>query len=140
MKKFIIVLLLCFAGAAYCHDVVATTIWAEARGEGEIGMRAVASVIWNRSQESGLPPTLVCLKRKQFSCWNNGEPSVDKDSKQWTYAMQLQHEMEDEVFKPLGDWNHYYAHKKCNPKWAKHLMNVKVIRNHTFGTIKRKGK
>ena len=52
-------------------NVVARTLWMEARGEGDIGLNMVMTVIWNRA--GGNPEHLVekCLERKQFSCWNN---------------------------------------------------------------------
>ena len=50
--------------------IVAITILAEARGEGEAGMYAVGAVIAQRAFERKQTPTEVCLKKWQFSCWN----------------------------------------------------------------------
>ena len=52
------------------HKIVAITILAEARGEGNKGMYAVAAVIAQRSFERKRTPEQVCLKPYQFSCWN----------------------------------------------------------------------
>ncbi len=53
------------------EEIIAITILAEARGEGEAGMYAVAAVIAQRANDKKVTPEQVCLKRKQFSCWNN---------------------------------------------------------------------
>ena len=50
--------------------IVAITILAEARGEGEAGMYAVGACIAQRAFERKQTPTEVCLKKWQFSCWN----------------------------------------------------------------------
>ena len=63
--------------------VLAQTIWGEARGHGEEGMRAVGHVVVNRA-ESGKPRLFgdgivgAATKDKQFSCWNPGDPNRDR--------------------------------------------------------------
>lgn len=62
-------------------DVVARTIWGEARGEGATGMQAVANVIANRVSQPGWWGTdwrSVCLAPYQFSCWNTNDPNLVK--------------------------------------------------------------
>lgn len=64
--------------ALYDQGIVARTLWGEARGEGQRGMRAVAWVIYNRMHPARGPeksPAAVCLARKQFSCWNADDPN-----------------------------------------------------------------
>ncbi len=61
--------------------VVAQTLWGEARGEGERGMRAVASVIENRLRtryRGKTSATSVCQDPWQFSCWLASDPNHDK--------------------------------------------------------------
>lgn len=55
-------------------DVLAVTLWAEARGEPIEGKAAVASVIRNRvaSGRWGHSYDSVCRAPWQFSCWNDG--------------------------------------------------------------------
>jgi hypothetical protein len=56
--------------------LLAATAWAEARSEGEEGMRAVAHVIVNRvGQRFGEDLETVVLAPKQFSAWNLGDPN-----------------------------------------------------------------
>ena len=50
--------------------IIADTLYMEARSEGERGQRAVATVIYNRAHGKAENMESVCLKPKQFSCWN----------------------------------------------------------------------
>ena len=80
MKKLIILLALpVIFCSVYAHNnatltretkIIAITILAEARGEGQGGMYAVAAVIAQRAFERKRTPTEICLKPYQFSCWN----------------------------------------------------------------------
>lgn len=67
------------------RDVLARTLWGEARGEGLPGIVAVAWSIRNRVDmdlhNDGKPDwwgegyTEVCKKPYQFSCWNKQDPN-----------------------------------------------------------------
>lgn len=68
-------------------DIIARTIWAEARGEGYAGMQAVANVIVNRLRVSqrtaardwwGETIQEICLAPGQFSAWTVGDPNREK--------------------------------------------------------------
>lgn len=61
----------------FSAEIAARTVWMEARGEGEIGMQAVAHVIVNRLQSGRWGKTLasVCLAPLQFSSWNTRDPN-----------------------------------------------------------------
>jgi spore germination cell wall hydrolase CwlJ-like protein len=62
-------------------DIVARTIWGEARGEGARGMQAVANVIINRAKKPGWwghNIIEVCLADRQFSAWNRNDPNYAK--------------------------------------------------------------
>ena len=62
-------------------EVLARTLYGEARGEGLPGIEAVACVILNRVAFAkargrywwGNTVSQVCLKPGQFSCWNAGD-------------------------------------------------------------------
>ena len=96
-------------------DVLARTLWGEARGEGEAGMIAVACVVLNRVRESlehggtywwGRDVAGVCRARAQFSCWNPSDPnrakllSVDLSDPQFRIARKV---AEDAVADRLSD-------------------------------------
>lgn len=60
-------------------DILARTIAGEARGEGDLGMQAVANVVMNRVANPcwwGSTVTDVCLHPYQFSCWNKDDPNL----------------------------------------------------------------
>ncbi|AOE64227.1 cell wall hydrolase [Pseudomonas corrugata] len=63
------------------RDILAGTLWAEARGEGQVGQIAVAWAIRNRVEDEkakswwGEGYAGVCLKPYQFSCWNKNDPN-----------------------------------------------------------------
>src|SRR3546814_9887201 len=57
-------------------DLLARTIWGEARGEPVRGMEAVAAVVMNRVARPGWwgrTVASVCTKAYQFACWNEDD-------------------------------------------------------------------
>lgn len=62
------------------YEVLARTIWGEARSEGLAGMVAVASVIMKRVSMGyqGFGIKEVCTRKYQFSCWLEGDPNRNK--------------------------------------------------------------
>jgi spore germination cell wall hydrolase CwlJ-like protein len=112
--------------------VVALTIWAEARGESAEGRAAVASVIWTRA--AGEPARLktVCLRRKQFSCWNDGSLARMKAwGPSWEQAQALAAQMTTGKFKPTIRATHYHA-TYVQPVWASEMRQVRKIGQHVF--------
>lgn len=62
-------------------DILARTIWGEARGEPRIGKIAVAWVIMNRTAHKRRWAKDVmgaCLEKYQFSCWLEKDPNRQK--------------------------------------------------------------
>jgi spore germination cell wall hydrolase CwlJ-like protein len=59
-------------------NVLAVTVWREARSLGEAGICAVYHVIYNRANDprKRWPQDLemCCLEAYQFSCWNSSDP------------------------------------------------------------------
>jgi spore germination cell wall hydrolase CwlJ-like protein len=118
------------------EKVVAITILAEARGEGEAGMYAVAAVIAQRSFERKQTAAEVCLKKWQFSCWN-GKSVKDLEHllkvPQGQYAISLAKNVKQLSRQFVGYANHYHATwMKKKPYWAKGQKPVKVIGQHAF--------
>jgi spore germination cell wall hydrolase CwlJ-like protein len=104
------------------QKVVAITILAEARGEGDKGMGAVAAVIAQRAIE-------------QFSCWN-GKKISDLDHllnvPQAKMAIYLAKNMHRIDRAKIGNANHYYADYIKAPYWAKGEKPVAKIGRHIF--------
>ncbi len=63
-------------------DILARTLWGEARGEPEKGIIAIAWVVLNRLRmrplQFGTSIAGVCQKPKQFSCWNKDDRNLPK--------------------------------------------------------------
>jgi N-acetylmuramoyl-L-alanine amidase len=121
-------------------DVLAKTLYHEARGEGETGLRAVASTIYNRAlKRDKNPSALNCAKqakaRKQYSCWNGKEDLEVGKGPMWEMCREIAYEMVTGKFKATTNHTHYYAHKKVSPVWAKKVTKT-VIGNHTFLTVR----
>ena len=115
--------------------IIAITILAEARGEGEAGMYAVGAVIAQRAFEGKRTPSEVCLKKWQFSCWNGKKP---KDlahllkTPQAKYALLIAKNINNLSREFVCYANHYHNNKIKPPYWAKGKKPVKVIGNHIF--------
>jgi len=115
--------------------IIAITILAEARGEGQGGMYAVGAVIAQRAFERKRTPTEVCLKKWQFSCWN-GKQLKDLEYllkvPQGKYAIALAKNIKLLSRDFVGYANHYHNNKIKLPYWAKGEKPVKTIGNHIF--------
>lgn len=76
-------------------QIVARTIYGEARNQVPLGQKAIACVIMNRARHGGWwgsTPREVCLKPFQFSCWNANDPNR---------SLMLAVDPLDPVFSPL---------------------------------------
>lgn len=130
-------------------DVLARTLWGEARGEGTIGMHAVAGVILNRvaiAQKYGSfwwgdNIVQVCQKPYQFSCWNRSDPNfqklhrVDKSNLYFATALRLAARglagsLEDIT---LGA-THYHA-RGIKPYWANTKKPCTILGNHVYYSL-----
>ena len=128
-------------------DVLARTLWGEARGEGAIGLQAVAAVVLNRVKVAeahggkywwGHNIISVCQKPYQFSCWNRSDPSFQKlqkvDESNLYFATSLRVArravigvLEDHT----GGATHYHA-DYVDPYWAKGEEPTVTIGRHIF--------
>lgn len=113
-------------------EVVARTLWAEARSHGLDGMAAVANVIHNRVDDPGWwgkDWRGVCLTVQQFSCWNPDDPqapiirALDMGGRYGSATMTLARLIATEAM-AAGLWDrtngadHYHA-EYVQPAWAK---------------------
>ena len=117
------------------QKVVAITILAEARGEGDKGMGAVAAVIAQRAIDRKQTWEKVCLTKYQFSCWNGKKISdLDHllDVPQAEMAIYLAKNMHRIDRSKIGNANHYYADYIKAPYWAKGEKPTVKIGRHIF--------
>jgi spore germination cell wall hydrolase CwlJ-like protein len=128
-------------------DVLARTLWGEARGEGIAGMVAVAWTIRNRVDDGkakswwGEGYVGVCQKPWQFSCWNVNDPNYPflsgarAISKAEFAICQLAARQVIDGVKPdpTGGATHYYATTMPKPpKWVAGAKQTLKLGHHVF--------
>lgn len=123
-------------------DVLARTIWGEARGDGWEGMQAVANVVMNRAAIGGWWGSTVkdvCLKRWQFTAWEaaplgNRERMLSVDESNAAFAMALQiaaAAVAGQLPDITGGATHYH-NASVSPKWASSATVSAQVGGHTF--------
>ncbi len=125
-------------------DVVACTLWGEARNQGEEGMHAVACVIanrWHSRYRKCASAQAVCLDPWQFSCWLKNDPNqprmlavARRPDGPYQAALAIAGKL---LQRTLGDITrgarHYYATSlREPPKWARGKAPCVVIGDHRF--------
>ncbi len=128
-------------------DVLARTLWGEARGEGTEGMQAVACVVMNRVRRGGWwgdSVIAVCQKPFQFSCWNQDDPNLpqmravtaERDPSFATALRVARRAIYGAIDDITGGADHYHA-AGIMPYWARGEKPVAVIGNHIFYALNR---
>ncbi len=133
------------------QDVLARTLYGEARGQPIKGLEAVANVIMNRVQFAmgagghfwwGNSIKSVCLKPMQFSCWNYNDPNrriitrphevlwEDVNFRDcYVVAKQaLDYQLQDNTKGSM----HYVNPKVANPPWIRGKTPAVIIGDHAF--------
>ena len=124
--------------STYGQRIVAAVLMGEARGEGEIGMTAVAEVIRNRANEASRSPLAIVLKKGEFSCLNETTPEAlhRKFQGMKTYAMALRiaktcyNTPEELPNVTLGAT--FFHHTQNSPPWLSDVRPMTTIGNHRF--------
>jgi N-acetylmuramoyl-L-alanine amidase len=130
-------------------DVLARTLYGEARGEGSTGMEAVASVILNRVEIAkrhngywwGNNIIQVCQKPYQFSCWNKLDPNfkklstVTEDDMHFATAMRVARRAVLGFIKDATLGATHYHTLAILPSWAKGQKPTARIGHHVFYTL-----
>jgi N-acetylmuramoyl-L-alanine amidase len=129
------------------RDILARTLWGEARGEGLAGQIAVAWTIRNRVNDGkakswwGEGYAGVCQKPYQFSCWNRNDPNYAylNGAKQIPFRelarMRIAGDqvIDGKVPDPTGGATHYYATTMPKPPtWAKSAKETLRLGHHVF--------
>jgi spore germination cell wall hydrolase CwlJ-like protein len=127
-------------------EVLARTLYGEARGEELAGIEAVASVILNRVAFAkrrgrywwGNDVKSVCLKPAQFSCWNANDPNRKKllavsprDPAYRLCKRIAKRAVAGELADQTDGATHYHTHA-VDPFWARGHLPVAEIGNHLF--------
>jgi N-acetylmuramoyl-L-alanine amidase len=125
--------------------LLAATAWAEARSEGEAGMRAVAHVIVNRlGGRFGQDLRSVIFAPRQFSAWNAHDPNrrlaqdperyaadgANRDT--WEIAQQVALQVLDgQSVDPTNGALFYHA-RSVRPRWSAQGVGRLEIGSHVF--------
>ena len=135
------------------RDVLALTLYAEARGEPAEGRAAVAWVIKTRAATRQQTIQCVCLQKNQFSCWwgsdsNSqalfaraaamlaGDAAVHAEAAWLETRAIARRVLTSELPDPVAGADHYlttalYRAPAC-PAWAKGMTVTATIGHHTF--------
>ena len=138
-------------------NIVARTLFWEARGETNRGRKLVATVIWNRAGQDRKQLTSVCLKKKQFSCWNKAHDDASyldpktfqikvpkaatKDAnsaKVWDDCKSLAQQLVCGGFESEGNYNSYYnpnLASSASQAWTSRLTGTTEEGDHIFGYL-----
>lgn len=127
-------------------DVLARTIYGEARGEPVRGKEAVAAVILNRVRLAkrrggywwGNDIQEVCTKPWQFSCWNDNDPNrqkllnVDRDNTVFKTCLRVARRGARGALKdPTRGSTHYHT-LNIDPPWSSGRGPTVIIGRHQF--------
>lgn len=126
-------------------DILAQTVYHEARGEKEKGVRGVAHVIMNRSKANksywgGDSVGKVCKQPGQFECWNAGRSTEIKERARYNEIKQITDRIYDgrDRDDPTGGADHYNnPAKEGYPGWTDNCDRKERIGNHQFYKTKR---
>ena len=128
-------------------DVLARTIWGEARGEGSIGMQAVANVVMNRALISelkgghywwGNSVVQICQRPYQFSCWNKDDPNyrqllaAESDDPLFAMAIRLSRLAIDHILDDVTKGATHYHAAGISPHWTRNEKPCAVVGRHIF--------
>ncbi len=143
-------------------DVLARTVFGEARGEADVGQIAVAAVVANRCRANrqewgGARVEDVCLHRWQFTSWapqwtdfdfERDFPAQDRENVRANYNAMKEAGPLDPVFfrcleiaraaikgtlaDPTGGATNFFDPKAARPKWADEMTRTASIGGHDF--------
>lgn len=127
-------------------DILAKTIYGEARGEPLSGQEAIASVIMNRKTISkkkggywwGNNIAEICQKDKQFSCWNLDDPNyrvllrVDEGNPIYATCKRIAKRALAGLLSDRTYGATHYHNKQVCPRWSIGKIPCTEIGNHVF--------
>lgn len=119
-------------------SILADTIWAEARNQGEDGMRAVGHVIKNRAAAHkpklfGVGIKGVALKPEQFSCWNANDPNQPRLAKMQQIDQALKTHTAPVKGASFDDWNARFEQSSLYKDYQMWQQAREVAKKVLFG-------
>lgn len=122
----------------YGQRIVAAVLMGEARGEGEVGLKAVAEVVHNRAVQHAKSPLTVVCEKGAFSCLNGKTPDqlYRKHSRSPLFkaALQIAQTVYNSPDKLPGTTRGatFYDLKGATPPWLSAVRLVAIIGHHAF--------
>lgn len=127
-------------------DILAKTIYGEARGETISGQEAVANVVLNRLKFSqkrkrywwGNTIAEICQKSRQFSCWNTDDPNyqiilrVNDDNPIYLVCKRIAQRAIAGLLKDNTHQATHYHTKYVRPAWSIGKIPCAEIGAHIF--------
>ncbi len=115
-------------------------LYHEARGEGEQGMRAVAEVVLNRSENGRFPDTVCAVVEQgagngrgcQFSFVCDGSERRRLEPRAWSRAQYLARDMLNGAPRALTDGATHFHAVRVNPNWSRVYEMTAQIGSHRF--------
>jgi spore germination cell wall hydrolase CwlJ-like protein len=130
------------------QEILARTLFGEARGEGFYGLMAVANVIINRAKSRitwwGHDVRSVCLAPYQFSCWNESDPNrslimaiTAGTDPIYNECLTIANAALNGILRDnTNSATSYYARSMPNPpEWAAGKTEVAEVGNHVFFSV-----
>lgn len=130
------------------NEVLALTIYGEARGEPYLGKVAVGSVVLNRADlKNWMGGTVkeVCLKPFQFSCFNKSDPNykmlldIAQDctreatvNRVFCVCAGIADGLIDGTVQRITEGTHYHSTGIKTPNWAFEMKRVDKVGRHIF--------
>ena len=127
-------------------DVLARTLYGEARGESVRGKEAVVCVILNRVQRAkdrngywwGSTIEQVCFKPWQFSCWNEADPNrakvlgVEPGHRVFDTCLRIARRAVSGCLSDVTKGATHYHTDNVNPPWSRGRPACAEIGRHLF--------
>ena len=130
------------AAALTDREVIAATLWGEARNQGPRGLQAVAGVIANRARtryRRCVDARAVCLDRWQFSCWNEKDPNrarmlavVRQPDEILLQTLALADDVLAGSIADITRGARHYHTSRVRPFWANGKQPCAAIGDHLF--------
>ena len=118
---------------------LARTVYWEAKGEGVVGMEAVANVVINRLAAEDFPATVCAVVKDgqenntcQFIWWCDGRPDDAEEPEQYDIALDvarraLNQELDDQTNGAL-----FFTAADDRPDWTSSMVETLTVGDHVF--------
>ena len=118
---------------------LARTLYWEAKGESDAGMRAVANVVLNRLGHEGFPDTVCGVVKQgqetgacQFSWWCDGRSDDTEEPEPYAQAKEIARRALNGQLEDATDGALYFHHSRLDPPWAGEYIKTTRVGDHLF--------